>query len=153
MTSEPHIVKWENTAKNPLAPSIMQSIIDLAEECGIDEEFDTECDLIFTWIEAREIIAVIAFKTVLFSNGMFLPRFEHVFGREDVRKTIKGVRFLINVEKAIFDFGYKQMWAYITNERQEMYDYAVKFGFREYAKDDNGNFLVKNLSPKNKRRF
>jgi len=147
------MIKWENTATNPMPKEVMKQILELAEECKLHEAFDQECDMIYTWVEDKKIVAVAAFKVVLFSDGTVLPRFEHIFGRADVRKTIKGVRFMLNVEKAIFDFGFQQMWAYITKERKEMYDYAVKFGFTEYAKDEEGKFLVKNLLTKKQRRI
>ena len=151
--SDIQMVKWTNTVENPMPAEVMKTILELAEECKINEPFDQECDLIFTWVEKKRLVAVAAFKVVLFSDGHVLPRFEHIFGIEDVRKTTKGVRFLLNVEKAIFDFGFQQMWAYITKERKEMYDYAIKFGFQEYAKDEEGKFLVKNLLSKKQRRF
>ena len=151
--SDIKIVKWDNTATNPIPNDVMKEILDLSVECKIPEAFDKDCDLIFGWVEKDKIVAIAAFKIVLFSDGTVLPRFEHIFGIEDVRKTTKGVRFLLNVEKAIFDFGFQQMWSYITKERKEMYDYAIKFGFTEYAKDDEGKFLVKNLLSKKQRRF
>jgi hypothetical protein len=131
---------------------VMAEIEALAKTCDINEPFDKECDLIYTWVEDGKIVAVIAFKRVLFTNGQVIPRFEHIFGIEDVRKTIKGVKFLLRVEEDIFDFGFRQMWAYVTNERQKMYQYALKFGFKEYNTDKNGSYLVKNLDKK-KRRF
>jgi hypothetical protein len=146
------IVKWENSVANPMPKAVMRQVVDLAKRCNLPEAFDEECDIIFTWVEGRAIVAVAAFKVILFSDGQVLPRFEHIFGVEDVRKTVKGVRFMLNVERAIFDFGFQQMWAYITKERKEMYDYAVKFGFKEYASDQEGKFLVKSLLTKKQRR-
>ena len=147
------IVKWENTATNPIPNEVMKEILDLSVECKIQEVFDKDCDLIFTWVENGKIVAVAAFKITLFSDGTVLPRFEHIFGVENVRKSTKGVRFMLNVEKAIFDFGFQQLWSYITKEREERYKFALRFGFTEYAKDDEGKFLVKNLMSKKTRRF
>jgi len=143
-----NIVCW----KDAIPGKVLADILDLAQECQLPEQFDTTCDLIYTWMEEGKIVGVIAFKTVLFSDGQMIPRFEHIFGTEDVRKTVKGVKFLLSVEQQIFEYGFKQMWAYVTKERQAMYDYALKFGFREYANDSKGSFLVKNLDKK-KRRF
>jgi N-acetylglutamate synthase-like GNAT family acetyltransferase len=147
------MIKWDNTATNPIPNEVLKEILDLSVECKLPEVFDQECDMIYTWVEDKEIVAVAAFKVVLFSDGTVLPRFEHIFGREDVRKSSKGVRFMLNVEKAIFEFGFSQLWAYITNERKQMYEYALRFGFSEYSKDDEGKFLVKNLVSGKKRRF
>jgi hypothetical protein len=151
--SDIKIVKWDNTAANPIPNDVLKEILDLSVECKIQEVFDKDCDLIFTWVENGKIVAVAAFKITLFSDGTVLPRFEHIFGVENVRKSTKGVRFMLNVEKAIFDYGFQQMWSYINKERQEMYAYALRFGFSEYARDDDGKYLVKHLIPKKQRRF
>ena len=63
------MIKWENTATNPIPKEILTEILDLAVECKLPEPFDTECDMIYTWVEAKRIVAVAAFKVVLFSDG------------------------------------------------------------------------------------
>jgi N-acetylglutamate synthase-like GNAT family acetyltransferase len=130
--------------------SVLGAILDLAQECGIGEPFDNTCDLVYTWVLNKKIVAVIAFKKVLFSSGQVIPRLEHVFGHPDIQKTRRGVMFLLSVEQQIMDYGFQQMFSYIEKTRGYMYDYAIKFGFKEYAKDLKGAYLIKDLT---KRRF
>jgi hypothetical protein len=124
---------------------VMNEIVALAKTCNIGEQFDEGCDLIYCWLKDGKIVGCIAFKRVLFSNGSVLPRFEHIFGIEAVRKTSAGPRFLIEVQHRIAAKGFKQFWAYVSHERIEMLNYALKFNLVEYARDDKGVYLAKNI--------
>jgi hypothetical protein len=129
---------------------VLLEIEALAKTCGINEEYDRACDLVYTWVIDEKIVAVIAFKKVLFTDGQTIPRLEHIFGLPEVQKTRRGVIFLLSVEQQIMEYGFKQMWAFIDRTRGYMYDYAVKFGFKEYAASKDGTYLIKNIT---KRRF
>ena len=135
------IAEYEGT----IPGEVMAEIVALAKDCSIGERFDEGCDLIYCWLKEGKIVGVIAFKRVLFSNGSVLPRFEHVFGIEAVRKTSAGPRFLIEVQHRIAAKGYRQMWCYVSNDRGYMKDYAIKFNFVEYARDEQGTYLVKTI--------
>lgn len=144
----PDIICFEGTLSEP----ILIDIVALAKECDIGEEYDKSCDLVYVWLEEGKMTGIIAFKKVLFSSGQTIPRLEHLFYRHSPTSDRKAIFVLLTVEQRIIDEGYKQMWAYIEKTRQYMYDYAMKYGFKEYARDEQGSFVSKNLTQK-KRRF
>jgi len=130
----------------PIPAEVTAEIVALAAECKIEEAYDAGCDLVYTWVENKKIVAVIAFKRVLFSDGRTIPRWEHVFYHKSVKTTKKALLFLLSVEQQVYEYGFKQVMAYVESTRKYMLDYALKFGFREYATSGNGSFLVKDLT-------
>ena len=124
---------------------IEAEILNLVDECKIQEQYDIACDLIYTWTIDGSIVGVIAFKKFLFPGGVEIPRIEHIFGTKAVQKTIQGPRFLIKVFGMVAKKGFKQVWCYITPKRKDMMDYAEHFGFKVYKEDLGNKYLVKNL--------
>ena len=135
------IAEYEGT----IPSEVMAEIVALAKTCQIGEAFDEGCDLIYCWLKDGRIVGVIGFRKILFSNGSVLPRFEHIFGIEAVRKTSAGPRFLIEVQHRIAAKGFRQFWAYVSPAREDMYQYAIKFGMKQYAADEGGRYLVKTI--------
>ena len=139
---DPNIICWNTKVPSDVLAYIKQ----FALQCEINEEFDPDCDLVYTMSEDSKIVAVIALKRVLFTDGRTIPRWEHIFVAPNIKRSKKGLFFLLHVEQRILEDGYQQIWAYINKNREEMYEHAVKFGFKEYAKDENGNYLIKNIT-------
>ena len=133
----------EYDGKLPVA--VEAEIIALCEACKMGENYDTACDLVYIWIKDEKIVGVIAFKRTFFDKGLNGLRIEHIFGTEAVRKTIQGPQFLIKVFSMVAKKGFNQVWCYVTSAKKYMYNYAIKFGFTQYANDNNGVFLVKNI--------
>lgn len=130
----------------PIPEIVEHRIIQFAEKNDIGEKYDTACDMVYTMQEAGEIVAVIAFKQVLFTDGRVIPRWEHIILSESVRRNKKGLFFLLTVEQQIRELGFSQLWAYINKVKQDMFDYAIKFGFKPYSKDNNGDYLSKDIT-------
>ena len=127
---------------------VLDDIIALAKECQIGEEYDTSCDMVYCLIEDNKPAAVVAFKKVLFTDGNIYPRIEHSFGNKDVQMHIKGIRFLFKCFDDVQSKGYAQIWAYIKPDKDYMEKLALKCDFQKYAKDSEGNYLVKYLNQK-----
>jgi len=124
---------------------VLMEVIQLAKDCNIGEPFDRTCDLVYLWVIDNKIVGVAAFKRYEFSPTNVVPRMEHIFGPKHVQKTMRGVKFLLSCIADIKERGYKQVWCYIAPEKQYMKVLADKFGFKSYAKDDSGEFFIKDL--------
>jgi hypothetical protein len=130
-----------------ISSDLQAKIVAFAKSCEIGEDFDLACDLIYIWTVNSEIVAVIAFKRVLFSDGRMIPRIEHVIfdkNHDSHRAVHDGYRFLLTAFQNVKEIGFSQVFAYIT-ERPKMRELAVKFGFRPYHSDSKGDYLVKDL--------
>ena len=127
-----------------LPEDVENQIIELAGDCKIGEPYDTNCDLVFTWVEDSEIVAVIAFYLQLFADGREIPRWEHIFYHPRVRTKKNAYVFIYHVVNAVA-MMYQQIWAFVTPEKEYMKKYALKFGFKEYKKCDEGTYLSLDL--------
>ena len=130
---------------------VEQEIIELAVDCNIGEPYDTECDLVFTWVQDDEIVAVIAFYLQLFSNGKEIPRWEHIFYHPRVRTTKNAYHFIKDVVNTVA-MMYDQIWAFVKPEKDYMRKYALRFGFEEYSSDREGKYLVLNFNKQHERK-
>ena len=137
-----HIVCWNSMIPN----EVLDKIVQFAKECNIPEEYDRACDLVYTMSEDGKIVAVIALKRVLFSDGRTIPRWEHIFVAPHIRRSKKGLYFLLTVEQRILEDGFNQIWAYVNKNMDSIYEHLTKFGFKEYDNDQSGNYLIKNIT-------
>jgi hypothetical protein len=129
----------------------LSEIVKFAADCGIDEDFDTGCDLIYVWREMNVIVACLAFKKTEFGEGRIVPRWEHIiFDRFHTshRKAHSSYRFLLQVLNDIRRRGYAQLWCYILPSKERMKNLALKLGFQKYAEDAEGDFLALQLITK-----
>lgn len=151
MTKPVNILYWHD----PIPPKVVEELVKMAKENNIGEPYDTNCDMVYTWVEEGKIVGAVAFQKVLFSDGQIIPRIEHIIFDKD-HDSHKAARssfvFLLKVEQLIMEYGFTQMWAYVDRTRHYMYELAIKFGFKEYNHDEQGNYMIKNLNLK-KRRF
>ena len=137
-----------NCWQRSIPGDVVAEIISLAHEMNIGEEYDRACDLVYTWSEDNKIVALIAFKQTLFSDGRIIPRIEHIIfdkNHHSDKKARTGFIFFLHVFKDLAS-KFDSVWAYIQPEKKYMEDYALRFGFSVYSYDGKGNYLVKHLN-------
>lgn len=122
---------------------IAGEINDLVYASNLGERFDFG-DFLFTGYIGDKLAAIETLRLEEL-NEILLPRFMNIIFHPDIKRSKKIIYFLETVQKKISEKGYKAIWAYILNEKQDMIKLAQKFGFREYEKDDFGLTLYKEI--------
>jgi len=129
--------------------SVMKKILALARKCEIGEDFDTKCDLIYTWQDGKKIVACIAFKKTKFADDRIVPRVEHIIFHPEFdskKKARSSFLFLLKAFNDVKERGYQQVWAFIKPSKEYMKKLAVKFGFVKYQEDTDGEYFVLQLT-------
>lgn len=137
-----HIIQYD--ANYP--PGILDEILLLAKTCNIGEEYNSGCDIVYVWIRNDQIVAVIALTLTLFTDGQLLPRWEHVFYHPSVRRTRHAYSFILQVFQALTG-KHKRVFCLVGKEKDQMKQYAMKFGFYSYKETPEGTYLIKELQP------
>jgi hypothetical protein len=140
-----------NVYEDSIDSVTLSEIVKFAADCEIGEDFDTGCDLVYTWTEFNKIVAVIAFKRYEFEPGRIVPRVEHIVfdkNHNSHKQARSSYRFLLYAFSDIKKRGYAQVWAYILTGKEYMKKLAEKFGFKKYAEDKDGEYLAIQLITK-----
>lgn len=137
------ILYWNGSVPPPEMIARIERFMKL---CEAPDTYDRACDQVYVMVDADEITAVLALKRVLFSDGSVIPAFQHVILAPHIQRSKKALYFLMNAEQRLLEDGFKRMLAYILKQRGEIMTLALKFGFKEYAENDMGVFLQKNIN-------
>lgn len=89
-------------------------------------------------------IGVIAY-TLDMVGGKTLPRFIHVSIEPAFRATDEVANFLKLTELSLMSEGYSQSFAVIDHKKKYMQKTAVHYGFKEWHRDDDSIYYVKNF--------
>jgi negative regulator of replication initiation len=131
--------------------SVMKKILALARKCDIGEDFDTKCDLIYTWQDGKKIVACVAFKKTKFADDRIVPRVEHIIFHPDFaskKKARSSFLFLLKAFNDVKERGFAQVWAYIGPTKLYMKKMALRFGFNKYSEDTDGEYFALQLITK-----
>ena len=120
---------------------LIQEIKLLAAKCGMHDPI-IPCEYTYCWIRENEIVAVIAFREVTFSGGSEVLQWQHIFFHPKVRRTRDAYTFAMDCMRRI-ELVDKQIWMFIEYSKGGLNYYAEKFGFKEYAANEEGIFLTR----------
>ena len=134
---------YENTL-----PRDNGKIFDLIRKSDLDEPFD--------WVSSKhfmvgkdkdKIVGLVVYGNIK-QGDRVVPRFLHIIISPEYKRTKIAYKMLKDSEKVFLNRGHDQIIAYMENElpnKEMKKTYAEKFGYKQYAKTDNGEFFYKPL--------
>jgi len=124
-----------------------KEILELISTSDIKEPFNSSAEYKFVAKYKDRLVGIISYMITELSDGItrIYPRFIHVILHPEFKRSKVAYAFLKETEKILLRDGHNQVMAYIKPEKAFMIELAEKFGYKQYAEDDEGKFLYKDL--------